>query len=99
MKVGYFESLSRKKLLGAILQIISEIPRLVSFRRLYIVPWIQVKIVLNLVKAWNLLRMKLLSFRSKIELGAFRTFSPLVLYANMAVSNTGTLLKEKTSRK
>ena len=43
-----------------------------------IVHWIHTKIALNVVKAWNLLQMKLLSCRSKIELRAFRNFSPFV---------------------
>ena len=43
-----------------------------------LVPRAHVKIAINVGKAWNLARMKLLSCRSKKELGAFRQFSPFV---------------------
>ena len=43
-----------------------------------IVSRIHVKIALNVVKAWNLVQMKLLSFGSKIELGAFWKFWPCI---------------------
>ena len=39
---------------------------------------IHVKSAVNAVKAWNLVHMKLLFCRSKIELGAFQKFTPFV---------------------
>ena len=36
------------------------------------------KIELHVIKVWNLVQMKLVSRRSGIDLGAFRTFSPSV---------------------
>ena len=67
-------------------------------KRILLVPQIHVKIALNVVKAWNLVQMKLLSWRSKIEFGAIRTVLTFRLYANMAASNTGIPLKEKNPR-
>ena len=39
---------------------------------------IHAKIGLHVIKAWNLVQMKLLSCRSEIELGAFQKLSPFV---------------------
>ena len=40
---------------------------------------IRVKIALNVVKASKLVQMKLITYRSKLSLGAFRKFSAFVL--------------------
>ena len=49
---------------------------------------IHVKIALNVVKAWNFVKIKLLSCRSGTDLGPFRK-SYFCLCDNMTASNTG----------
>ena len=51
----------------------------------FLVPQIHVEIVLNVVMAWNLAQIKLLSCRSRIDLRALKKSAPL--YGNMAASN------------
>ena len=47
-----------------------------------LVPRIHVKIALNVVNAWNLVQMKLLSCRSRIDMGTFRKF---LLFVRMPI--------------
>ena len=56
------------------------------------------KIAQNVVKAWNLVQMKLFSCRSRIDLRALRN-SQLLFYTIVAATNTGIPLKGKYSRK
>ena len=50
-------------------------------------PQIHVEIALNLVKAWNLVQMKLLSCGSRIDLGGISKMFAFCLYGNMAAPN------------